>query len=151
MLLDSIHNLFSKLVQNVLKLIFYNLFAVTYHPNMSHSQTTHSTLDLVVSRFNGPQQSRWQLPESQHWAEPALGGKRLLAQFLKFTTHQKWATFSEEWSQNIYFQLAPQSKTHWNAPFIPSSVILFSNRATEFMGNWLRGYLRSRQVTEKRD
>lgn len=35
--------------------------------------------------------------------------------------------------------------------FIPSLVILFSIRAAEFMGNSLRGYLHSREVTEKRD
>lgn len=86
------------------------------------------------------------LPESPHWMEAALGRKSYW-----ITAHKKRATFSEEWSENIYFQLALQSKTHWNEPFIPSLVILFSAHAAEFMGNSLWGYLRTREVTEKRD
>lgn len=40
---------------------------------MSYSQTTHSTYNLVVSRFNRPQPDS--LPESPHWMEAALGEK----------------------------------------------------------------------------
>lgn len=150
MLLDSIHNLFSALVRNVLTLMFYYLFTESLIIRICLTQRQHAAILICLwAGFTALSRAADSpLSPSTDWNQRLK--KKLLALLLKFSPHQKWAELSEGWSQNIYFQLAMRSKTHWNEPFIPSLVILFSNRAAEFMGNSLGGYLRSRKVTEKK-